>query len=76
MIEPKTNDELKDIIKTHVLNKKILLNEIDVSNLTDLSGVFSHFEFKYEYGSIENWNVSNVRNFHSMFYKAKNLWFD
>ena len=36
----------------------------DVSNVTNMGGLFTHSKFR---GDISNWNVGNVRNMNDMF---------
>ena len=67
---PKTKDELKDIIKQRIESEgnDCNLNDIDTSNITDMSKLFEYSEFN---GNISNWNVSNVTNMENMFYSSK-----
>ena len=64
---PNTKDELTKIIKQKIESegKKCDLNDIDTSNITDLSYLFIYSDFD---GDISNWNVSNVKSMSSMFY--------
>ena len=63
---PKTRNELKDIIKQRIKSEgnKCDLNDIDTSNITDMSNLFVYSEFN---GDISKWNVSNVTNMNDMF---------
>ena len=63
---PKTKDELKDIIKQRIESEgnECDLNDIDTSNITDMSNLFEDNEFN---GDISKWNVSNVTNMNDMF---------
>ena len=67
---PKTKDELKDIIKRRIESEgnECDLNDIDTSNITDMSGLF---EESYFNGDISKWNVSNVTDMGSMFSSSK-----
>ena len=63
---PETREELKNIIKERINSEgnEVDLNDIDVSNITDMSYLFSHTNFN---GDISNWDVSNVTNMSNMF---------
>ena len=63
---PKTKDELKDIIDKRIESEgnECNLNDIDTSNITDMSYLFEYSDFN---GDISRWNVSNVTNMNDMF---------
>ena len=67
---PKTKDELKQIIEERIKNEgpECDLNDIDVSNITDMSYMFRSSKFN---GDISQWRVSSVTNMSYMFYKSK-----
>ena len=67
---PKTKDELEDIINKRIESEgnECNLNDIDTSNITDMSWLFNDSEFN---GDISKWNVSNVTNMESMFASSK-----
>ena len=44
------------------------LNHLDISKLTDLSGVFRKSAFN---GDISKWETSQVMDMHSMFYRSE-----
>ena len=67
---PKSKTALKKMIneeiKKHGYNAD--LNHIDVSKITDLSGLFMKSKFN---GDISKWDVSNVTNMFAMFCKSE-----
>ena len=66
---PKTRDELKDIIKQKIESEgnECNLNDIDTSNITDMSNLFAYSEFN---GDISKWDVSHVKNMNYMFMRS------
>ena len=66
--QPKTYDELKEIIKDRISKEgsNCDLNDIDVSLIKDMSYLFDYSKFN---GDISKWNVSNVIDMTGMFYK-------
>ena len=67
---PKTKDELKDIINQKIESRgnECDLNDIDTSNITDMSNLFAYSHFN---GDISRWNVSKVTNMSGIFYSSR-----
>lgn len=67
---PKDINELKSLVDKLIRERgnDAYLNDIDTSNITDMSFMFYQSEFN---GDISGWDVSNVTNMHHMFYESK-----
>ena len=66
----KTREDLDEIIGERIFyqGNNCDLNDIDVSLITDMSGLFSDLIFN---GDISNWNTSNVTDMSYMFANSK-----
>ena len=70
--KPKTKKELLEIIKYRISKEgtNCDLNDIDVSQITDMSRLFTGTFFN---GDISNWDVSNVEDMSTMFYNCESF---
>ena len=67
---PKNSDELIHLVKELIEERgnDADLNDIDTSEITNMSWLFYKSEFN---GDISNWEVGKVTNMHGTFYKSK-----
>ena len=67
---PKTKDELEELVDKLIKERgnDADLNDIDTSEITDMSYMFTYSSFD---GDISQWDVSNVKNMQEMFYNSK-----
>ena len=68
--QPKTKKELEEIVGERILfrGNNCDLNDIDISLIDDLSGLFYCSEFN---GDISRWDTSNVTDTYYLFYRSK-----
>ena len=69
-VQPKTKNELKEIIKDTFEHKQYDLNFIDTSKITDMSELFINCKYDFD---VSKWDVSNVTNMNHMFFYCKNF---
>ena len=69
-VQPKTKNELKEIIKDTFEHKQYDLNFIDTSKIADMSELFININHNFD---VSKWDVSNVTNMNHMFFYCKNF---
>ena len=69
MIVVNSIGELRKAIRQRIKEQgpRCSLNDIDVSDVEDMSVLFEGTDFK---GDISNWNVGNVRDMTGMFFRS------
>jgi uncharacterized protein (UPF0248 family) len=67
---PKDRDELKELVDKLIKERgnEANLNDIDVSDIEDMSKIFYRMDFD---GDISKWDVSNVKSMYKMFTRSK-----
>ena len=69
---PKTREELREILENRLKeNKNANLNDIDVSEITDMIGLFKNLD-PHDI-DISEWDVSNVTSMYNMFKECENF---
>ena len=69
-VQPKTKEQLKQLINYAFKHDMYDLNFIDTSKITDMTLLFSKCNYNID---ISHWDMSNVRNMSYMFYHCKNF---
>ena len=71
--QPKDRKELQNLVKklVHERGNDADLNDIDTSEITDMSNLFANLDLKNFDGNISKWDVSNVKDMSMMFRYTK-----
>ena len=69
---PETKEELRNIIEDRLMDDpNVDLNDIDVSNIKDMSELF--FRLDPHNIDVSKWDVSNVKDMHAMFWYCESF---
>ena len=69
-VQPKTKEQLKQLINYAFKHNIYDLNFIDTSNITDMSWLFRYNDYNFD---VSSWNVSKVKNMYAMFGDCTNF---
>ena len=69
-VQPKTKEQLKQLINYAFKHDIYDLNFIDTSKITDMSWLFENVKHNFD---ISSWDVSNVTDMANMFYYCVNF---
>ena len=71
---PTSKEQLQRIVRNllHERGKDADLNDIDVSGVDDMAGLFNHVMDPHNI-DISKWDVSNVKDMWMMFFRCKNF---
>ena len=69
-VQPKTKEQLKQLINYAFKHNIYDLNFIDTSEITDMSWLFEYISCNFD---ISNWDVSNLKRWENMFNECTKL---
>ena len=69
-VQPKTKEQLKQLINYAFKHNIYDLNFIDTSEITDMSWLFENVKHNFD---VSDWDVSNVTDMNNMFYCCNNF---
>ena len=69
-VQPKTKEQLKQLINYTFKHDIYDLNFIDTSKITDMSMLFRYSDYNFD---VSDWDVSNVTDMNNMFYCCNNF---
>ena len=69
-VQPKTKEQLKQLINYAFKHDIYDLNFIDTSEITDMSMLFRYSDYNFD---VSDWDVSNVTDMNNMFYCCNNF---
>ena len=69
-VQPKTKEQLKQLINYAFKHDIYDLNFIDTTEITDMSMLFRYSDYNFD---VSDWDVSNVTDMNNMFYCCNNF---